>query len=290
VAEIEGGAFVANNACDAGNGCTDALTTISPYRLDVYEVTVGRFRKFVNDGYGTADNPPRANDGQHPKLEFSGWSAAWKEQLRPRKVDLSAALDGCAQGFGTWNQDSLVPVTCVTWYEAFAFCIYDGGRLPTEAEWSFAATGGSDQRLYPWGSLDPAVDAGAPAFASFCPAGITDGGGAPTIDGFNCTASPTAERVGTFSPQGDGRFGNADLAGNAFEYVFDWWSEPPPFPCKDCAVQTQGLTATDRVVRGGSWRASKGAMRNSARYHVSPGDRDSTKVPTIGFRCARDYP
>jgi hypothetical protein len=48
-----------------------------------------------------------------------------------------------------------LPMNCVPWYKAFAFCVWDGGRLPTEAEWNYAATGGNEQRKYPWGSTAP---------------------------------------------------------------------------------------------------------------------------------------
>lgn len=50
------------------------------------------------------------------------------------------------------------PMACVEWPTAYAFCLWDGGRLPTEAEWEFAAAGGDQNRLYPWGGTEVAVD------------------------------------------------------------------------------------------------------------------------------------
>lgn len=106
------------------------------------------------------------------------------------------------------------PMNCVSWYEAMAFCVWDGGYLPTEAEWNYAAAGGDQQRVYPWsspaGSLTP-----------------VDGSHASYWDGTNCVGDGAAGcavtdlvAVGT-KPLGDGRCGQSDLAGNVAEWVLD---------------------------------------------------------------------
>ena len=84
----------------------------------------------------------------------SGWKSEYTDGLVADKNALVTAL-GCHQ-FSTWtNTPDTVgtgetrPIDCVTWYEAQAFCIWDGGRLPTEAEWNYVAAG-SQQRVYPW--------------------------------------------------------------------------------------------------------------------------------------------
>ena len=63
----------------------------------------------------------------------------------------------------TWTDapgdNEQLPMNCVGFYEAFAFCLWDGGRLPTEAEWESVAAGGEENRLYPWGSTAPGADA-----------------------------------------------------------------------------------------------------------------------------------
>jgi len=128
-------------------------TSVSDFRLDKYEVTVGRFRSFFNAyaAWRSAGNPA-ANAGANPHIVGSGWqSPAW-----------DALLPGDASGLvthgggSTWTESEggreQVPINFVSWYVAFAFCAWDGGRLPTEVEWEYAAAGGSKNRIYPWGS------------------------------------------------------------------------------------------------------------------------------------------
>ena len=139
-----------------------APATVSAFGLDTFEVTVGRFRAFVDAYPGLM---PQPGDGANPHLPGSGWQAAWTAKLPPTQAALIAALQcpNASPSYVTWTNtpanNENTPVSCLTWYTAFAFCAWDAGRLPTLAEWDFAAVGGGEQRPYPWGSLPTRPDA-----------------------------------------------------------------------------------------------------------------------------------
>lgn len=225
-AVVPGGVFNRSNS-------NDSPATIDGFALDVYEVTVGRFRAFVAAGQGTQQSPPAAGAGAHPKVANSGWSASFSASLAADTAALKAQLK-CDAAFPAWSDAAgayeNVPINCVTWFEAFAFCAWVGGRLPTEAEWNFAAAGGSEQRGFPWGSGNISA-----ANASYDCASDDSGVG-------QCAFSDLLP-VGKKSPVGDGKFGHADLAGNVTEWVRDT-SAPYVTPCIDCANVTAGTSAS----------------------------------------------
>src|SRR5262245_7078988 len=252
---VPGGMFLRGYDVAADVAYTDMThpATVSSFRLDTYEVTVGRFRQFVEAGMGTQTNPPAAGAGAHAMIANSGWDPSWNGELAADTAALRAALV-CNAAFTTWTDATAgrenVPITCITWYEAMAFCAWDGGFLPTEAEWNYAASGGAMHRAYPWSN--------PPATASI---GCTEAnfGGASWPSTACATAGQTV--VGSTSPVGDGMWGHTDLAGNAWEWGLDWFAPNAPMPCDDCANLTP---ATTRIVRGGSFN-DPASMQRSAR-------------------------
>lgn len=215
---------------------------------------MGRLRRFV-EGYPTLALKP--GDGKAPHISGdSGWSASYA--LPADQAELISELK--CEG-GTWSDqvgtNNALPATCVSFNVAYAFCIWDGGRLPTNAEWNFAAAGGDEQRIYPWGSN---ID------ETYAIYGAVDG---------------LPPSVGT-KPLGNGRWGQTDLGGGVVEWALDYHQdEYSPAFCDDCVNLT---ASTDRIVRGGSYLDdAQGLFAAYARSEAS-----SLIAPNIGFRCARD--
>jgi formylglycine-generating enzyme len=270
---VPGGTFFRayDVATDAMFSTMNAPATVSSFKLDKYEVTVGRFRQFVNAGYGTKAKPPVNGSGGHPNLVSSGWDSAWVQFLPDDTLALKAFLP-CDGARSTWSDapgaKENLPINCVSWYEAMAFCIWDSGYLPTEAEWNFAAAGGSEQRAYPWSSPPGSTTIDC-TYANY------------NIDnpsGTYCVAATNG--VGSESPKGDGRWGHSDLAGNVMEWTLDLYAATFITPCTDCANLTQ--TNSTRVQRGGGW-IHLGVRTASRATNYQPTERKSF----LGFRCAR---
>lgn len=259
--------------CPTGTACSrdeqpEHEVTVSDFYLNEFKVTVGRFRKFV-EKYEEAGTKPKAGAGAHPKIPGSGWQAEWDSELPTSQAELISRLK-CREDFQTWRDTvgdtEQHPINCVNWFEAFAFCAWDGGRLPTEAEWEKAAAGGDENRLYPWGQAEP--DATRAAYSC-------------DYDGKSgCTFADIA-KVGML-PAGQGRWGHKDLAGNLLEWVFDgydshWYSKVGN-TCVDCAkLPIMSLW----VLRGSDFNAP--SSRSAARLFTLPTQRNVFR----GFRCAR---
>jgi len=287
-AAIPGGPFMRDD--DNGMVSTESAgqATLSSYRLDRYEVTVGRFRQFVSAT--AAGWLPASGSGKHVHLNGgqglvnsadtsgtsyeAGWDNSWDVNFATSASGWDSNLS--CNGLTTWTPspgtDENRPINCVDWYEAYAFCIWDGGFLPSDAEWNYAASGGSEQRNFPWSSPATMSDIDC-SYANY-------GGGSSGLAMF-CTASGTND-VGSESPKGDGKWGQSDLGGNVWEWVLDYFGNSGT--CVDCANTTTSPpdSANGRMNRGGGLGAGFSLEVNT--INSSPAsDRDIEQ----GFRCAR---
>jgi formylglycine-generating enzyme required for sulfatase activity len=261
---VPGGTF--NRSNDASYPAT-----VADFYLDKYEITVGRFRQFVDAGMGTQSSPPGSGAGVHPLIANSGWNSAWNVSLSGDTAALKAVLK-CLPAYQTWTDtagdNESRPQNCLDWYTAFAFCAWDGGRLATEAEWNYAAAGGSEQREYPWGS---GLDASKASY-------YDDSTGPRMGDGVAGCSVADLVVVGS-KPAGNGKWGQADLAGNVREWTLDWYASPYQNPCDNCAVLT---AASLRVVRGCSFFKDLD-LSSANRYSDNPSGHSFQ----VGARCAR---
>ena len=154
---------------------------------------------------------------------------------------------------GTGDQ---LPRANITWFEAQKFCALRGGRLPTEAEWEYAARG-PDDLAYPWGN-------------SFVPANAVYPG--------NSNGQPA--NVGS-KPDGKSWVGALDMAGNVQEWT-NTIARAYPYKADD-GRESSSDTASNRVLRGGAWNNSGYLLRSAYRFYVNP----FGSYVYIGFRCVQ---
>jgi len=204
---------------------------LSSYSIDKTEVTVAQYRQCVRDGNCTA--PETGIRETEP--------CNWEESNRENH-----------------------PINCVNWEQADRYCRAVGKRLPTEAEWEFAARGRKG-RKYPWTSADEPDN-------QLC----WGGEGSDLGKGKPRSTCPVGAYSADTTPEG-----LQDMAGNVYEWVADWYG---PYS-SELKVDPRGPTSgSTRVIRGGSWYViDPSYIRGADRDHEEP----SLSFLVVGFRCAR---
>lgn len=221
---------------------------VDAFVLDKYELTVGRVRKWVAAG------SPVPSDGEVIGYDASHRPVKWASTFKVQSED---KLKGWER-YDTWRvgREDL-PKNFIDWYTASAVCHYAGGRLPSDAEWRYAAVGGDENREFPWGS-----DKQTPERAVYNCLG----------DGNKSCSLADILPVGS-RPLGVGRWGHMDLAGSMFE-----WTADAPGP-------------DDTVNRGGGFCYIGGMDRRADHVRTTENirrDPPGTVSHMVGARCAFD--
>lgn len=254
--------------------------TVSDFYLDIFEVTVGRMRSFVEAYPGSK---PKAGDGAHPKEPKSGWNEDVYLPDSQEKLRWALGTDPGADDktpFLPWTDEpgpnENRPISNVTWQVAQAFCIWDGGRLPTEAEWNYAIAGGDEQRTYPWGE--------APTKPEWAALNYNDPGGPYDMAGLD---------VGMLSG-GATRWGHLDMNGGRMEMMLDanladcCDISELPVPCDDCVVVAKNAE-DGRVTRDASAFHLATATEASAESRQGYFWVNQVDI-AVGFRCVYTPP
>ncbi len=247
--------------------------------VDKYEVTTGRFRVWHEEQLrklpcevGTCSLDPGG-----PYESEMIWQAGWNGMLAE-----TSHLSGCyvpfnpdPKGRTTWqiahDEDRWdLPMTCVSWYEALAFCASEGKRLLTESEWIFTATDGKPGQPYPWGDIwQPACSFSIHKDSAETACGF------PTKVG---TASDGATETGVF-----------DLTGSVFEWVWDRpWDQAPQASLDFTGGQDNGMGT--RVRHGGAFIVDPSGGDARLQNNVFEAYPETDFYGDAGFRCAKSVP
>lgn len=248
---VPAGTFVMGSIEGDYNAGPDELpqheVRVAEFYIDKYEVNVAQYAVFLSElgGYeelcGTFDCAlPRTRAG------FTSYLLEEGEGEEPRRY---LALEGYEN----------YPVNHISWYGAAGYCQWAGGRLPSEAEWEYAARG-TDGRIYPWGDQRPNL----------------------FLAVFNSSSFADLKPVDAL-PDGASPFGALAMAGSMWEWVGDWYS-PDYYGESPVDNPTGPPAGSEKSARGGSWPNNNLAdrVRSANRFHAPPDYVSSA----VGFRCA----
>lgn len=229
---------------------------LDAFWIDQTEVTNAQFCKFLNK-YGN-----QREEG-----------IRWLEPEAGHRGEVYGLIEEIDGVFRPKTGYENYPVIEVSWYGAAAYSVWINGRLPTEAEWEYAARG-PDNLLYPWGNtFDGKLVNYRDASFTFTPRGFAKD---TAYNDGHASWAP----VGSY-PNGASWCGTLDMAGNVWEWVNDWWDSE--YYALSPGENPQGpISGTVRIARGGSWYDPRWHVCSGGRKGLSP---SSYRIHWVGFRC-----
>jgi formylglycine-generating enzyme required for sulfatase activity len=274
---LEGGRFLmGTDSAEAfakdGEGPVRTVV-LDPFYIDISAVTNAQFSEFAQaTGYRT-------------ESERLGWSFVFQGHIPPElvKETVPDARWWCKVEGADWRHplgpDTSIesklnhPVTQVSWNDAVQYCHWAGKRLPTEAEWEYAARGGLEQKLFPWGNeLTPEGRHLCNVWQGEFP--VLD----LAEDGYAGT-SP----VDAFPPNG---YGLLSMTGNAWEWCADWFHTS--YHVHATRTNPVGPSQGEaKVIKGGSYLCHQ-SYCNRYRVAARTSNTPDSATSNMGFRCVRD--
>ena len=232
---------------------------LSAFCLDIVPVTVAAYLSCVRSG--TCEPAHSVPDYPGITTQIRRIDSRWCNAARPDRGDH--------------------PLNCVNWTQAVTFCHWRSARLPTEAEWEYAARGSTGRR-YTWGDTPEPSPTLLNACGRECAeelrhAAVSSGTMYSVNDGWPSTAP-----VGSF-PAGASPFGILDMAGNVMEWTGDWYGPYQPSGGTAESDPTGPTTGSTRVVRGSDWARF---IPSTTRAAVRRSDTPTARASSAGFRCA----
>ncbi len=250
--------------------------TLSSFQMSKHEITNAQFAQFLNAA--RAQNKLKVVNGVIYAITDSSNSQPWCDTSTSSSYS-QTVISGGGYSVKTRDGRSQVndPVVCVSWYGAKAFCDFYGYKLPTEAQWEYAARGGLSGQRFPWGTN-----------INHSYANYRANGSAYTYDTspyttytyhptYNTGTYPYTSPVGSFAANGYGLY---DMSGNVWEWCSDWYGA---YSSASQSNPSGPTTGSNRVLSGGSWTSVAGICRVAGREWYIPGNRNYC----VGFRVCR---